>query len=196
MIDRSEKLSPEFSLVVDSKITLSLPKITDAPLLFSLVEKNKTHLREFLGWVDTSTKVEDTRQFIENGLENWRLLKSLHLSIWEQGVLVGAVGLHDIDYQNHLTSIGYWLDKEYQDKGIMTKSVKKLIQFAFAELNLHRLEIRCVIHNTRSQKIPERLGFQYEGILKEAIYHYGEFFDVKLYSLITTINRNKALEFK
>lgn len=178
------QLDPNFALAVDKEIILRLPKSEEASLLFTLVEKNRAHLRKFLGWVDSSKEVSDTKEFIENGLQDWLALKSLHLSIWLKDVLVGAVGLHEIDYLNRSTSIGYWLDADHQGKGIMTKCVKQLIDFAFNELHLHRVEIRCALHNTRSEKIAQTLGFKLEGTLKEAIFHYGDYFDTKLYALL------------
>lgn len=80
--------------------------------------------------------------------------------------------------------MGYWLDKEHGGKGIMRKCVKVLIDYGFNSLKLHRIEIRCVTNNIRSQNVAESLGFQKEGVLKDAIHHYGEYFDAVLYSLI------------
>lgn len=149
-----------------------------------MVDKNREHLREFLGWVDSSSEVADTRAFIQERLPQWLQLKSLHLSILKNDFLIGAIGFHDIDFLNHSTSIGYWLDKEQVGKGIMTKCTKSLIDYAFNSLKLHRIEIRCAINNTRSQNIAKRLGFQKEGVLKDALNQYGEYFDAFLYSLI------------
>lgn len=187
------RIPTDFSLAVDDSITLCLPTVDEAETLFALVDKNRDHLREFLGWVDGSKKVADTRQFIEEGLSQWLNLSSLHLSIWKRDQLIGAVGLHNIDFLNHSTSAGYWLDKEHEGQGIMTKSVKTLIDYAFQILNLHRIEIRCAVHNIQSQKIPERFGFQKEGVVREAIHHYGEYFDAYLYGLIaSTAQENKS----
>lgn len=180
----NKKNSEDFLLRVNDEITLRLPTIGDAEILFALVDKNREHLREFLGWVDSSNEVVDTRTFIEEGLPQWLSLHSLHLSIWKNDLLIGAVGFHNIDYLNHSTSMGYWLDKEHGGKGIMRKCVKVLIDYGFNSLKLHRIEIRCVTNNIRSQNVAESLGFQKEGVLKDAIHHYGEYFDAVLYSLI------------
>jgi ribosomal-protein-serine acetyltransferase len=51
---------------------------------------------------------------------------------------------------------------------------------------LHRVEIRCGVGNTRSRKIPERLGFAFEGTLREAIWVNGRFHDLAVYGLLET----------
>lgn len=178
----SVNINTDFLIKVDSEITLCLPTIEEAEELFLLVDSNRTHLRKFLGWLDNTLEVADTIKFIQDNLPLWLQLKSLHLSIRHGKKLVGAVGFHQIDFQNKSAFIGYWLDKESQGKGIMTKSVKALMDYGFEVLKLHRLQILCATHNTESEKIAINLGFEKEGILKEAIYHYGSFFDTYLYS--------------
>lgn len=184
------EITSEFSIKVDQDITLSLPNVDEAEELFSLVNRNRTHLREFLGWLDTSQEVADTRKFIEENLPLWLQLRSLHLSVRKDQELIGAVGFHQIDFINKSTSMGYWLDEGHQRKGIMTKSVKALKDYGFNVLGLHRIQILCAIHNNRSEKIALSLGFQKEGVLKDAIYHYGSFFDAYLYSMIAPIGES------
>ena len=181
------KIDPDFTLVVDDQLTLRLATVDDAQELFTLVDKNREYLRTFLGWVDTSKELSDTKKYIEENLPQWLCLKALHLSIYKANDLVGAIGLHQIDYLNKVATIGYWLDKKHQGQGIMTKSVKALIDYLFTTLKLHRIEMRCAIHNHQSQKIPERLGFQKEGTLKDAIYLYGKYFDAYLYGLVAPL---------
>ncbi|MBA2369342.1 MAG: GNAT family N-acetyltransferase [Candidatus Protochlamydia sp.] len=177
-------ITTDFLIKVDSEITLFLPTVEEAEELFLLVDRNRTHLRNFLGWLDNSLEVADTRKFIQENLPLWLQLHSLHLSIRHGKDLVGAVGFHQIDFQNQSAFMGYWLDEEYQGKGIMTKSVKTLMNYGFEVLKLHRIQILCAKHNKRSEKIALHLGFEKEGVLKDAIHHYGSFFDAYIYSKI------------
>ena len=93
-----------------------------------------------------------------------------------------------MDYENKKATIGYWLDKEHQGKGIMTRSVKILINFAFTELGLNRIQINCAPENTKSSSIPKRLGFTKEGITRQAEWIYDHFVDWEQYSLIKAKN--------
>lgn len=180
----SKRITSDFSISVDQEITLSLPSVEEAAELFALVDRNRVHLRKFLGWLDTSVQVADTRRFIEENLPLWLQLHSLHLSIKKEKKIIGAVGFHQIDFLNKSTSMGYWLDEAYLGRGIMKKSVQALMDYGFNVLGLHRIQILSAVHNNRSQRIAVNLGFQREGILKDAIYHYGAFFDAYLYGII------------
>lgn len=175
-------ITTDFLISVDSEISLSLPAVEDAEELFLLIDRNRIHLRKFLGWLDTTLDVVDTRNFIQENLPLWLQLESIHLSVRQGKELVGAVGFHQIDYQNQSAFMGYWLDEGNQGKGIMTKSVKSLMDYGVEVLKLHRIQILCATHNKRSEKIALHLGFEKEGVLKDAIHHYGSFFDAYIYS--------------
>ena len=112
------------------------------------------------------------------------LEKAADFGIYYKGVLVGVIGYHIIDKTNKKTTIGYWLDQNYQGKGIMTKAAKMLIEFAFKKLELNRIQISCAIGNDKSCRIAERLGFKMEGTAREAEWLYDHFVDWKQYSLL------------
>lgn len=175
-----------FPLLVEETLYLRPLEEKDASSLFKLIDANRKYLKEFLGWLDLNTSLEDSLNFIKEEKNKRDSLDALTLGIYVSDQLKGMVGLNSIDALNKNASIGYWLSEDEQGHGIMTKCVKKLIEFSFQRLNLHRLELRSATLNKKSQKIPEKLGFQKEGVLKEAIYHYGKYFDAYTYALIKT----------
>lgn len=59
----------------------------------------------------------------------------------------------------------------------MTAAVRALLDNAFHNFGLNRVEIRAAVENTKSQAIPRRLGFQEEGIVKEAEWLYDRYVD-------------------
>jgi ribosomal-protein-serine acetyltransferase len=82
--------------------------------------------------------------------------------------------------------IGYWLAEEYEGRGLITRAVRALIDHAFGEWQLHRVEIRAAAENVRSRAVPERLGFTQEGVLREAELVGGEYQDLVVYGLVAT----------
>ncbi len=182
------KVSLPLNLNIDEEIILRSLCEEDADLLFTLVDQNRLYLREFLGWLDNNTLKEDTVAFLRDQQKQLDQMKVVHIGILYNHQLVGVISLDAIDQLNKSASIGYWISKHYQGRGIMTKSTKSLIKYAFESLSLHRIEIKCAVHNIKSQKIVETLGFSKEGLLKEAISHYGEYFDAYIYGLINPLN--------
>jgi len=94
------------------------------------------------------------------------------------------IGLHSIDWANRKTSIGYYVAKEAQGKGIVTRSVRAVLDYAFRELELNRVEIRCGVSNWKSRAIPERLGFTNEGIIRDGEWLYDHYHDLVVYSML------------
>ena len=62
--------------------------------------------------------------------------------------------------------IGYWCRKRFQRQGYITESTEAITKFAFEVLGAKRVEIRVDPNNVRSRRIPERLGFELEGTLR------------------------------
>ncbi len=180
-----------FSVLVDDSLTLRIPRIEDASALFRLVDRNRAHLRRFLGWLDSNQSEADSLAFIEREHTRIKRQEAFTLAIWHNESIVGLVGLHDIDQLNRSASVGYWLGEAFQGKGIMTRSVDALVNHGFKSMALHRIEIECAVENKRSQQIPLALGFKKEGTLKETIWHYGAYFDAHVYGLIAPKKSDK-----
>lgn len=60
--------------------------------------------------------------------------------------MAGSIGIYKIDFPNRIARIGYWIDVDYERQGLVTKGAALLIDQAFHELDLNRIEIRCAIH--------------------------------------------------
>ena len=61
-------------------------------------------------------------------------------------------------------TIGYWIDQAHAGQGFVAEAVVVVLQFAFEQLGLHRIEICIVPRNERSRRIVDKLGIRDEGI--------------------------------
>jgi ribosomal-protein-serine acetyltransferase len=61
-----------------------------------------------------------------------------------------------------------------------------LVDYAFNELGLNRLEIRCATENTKSRAIPQRLGFKQEGTIRQAEWLYDHYVDLVVYGILAS----------
>ena len=159
-------------------------EMRDAEAVFAVVERNRAHLREWLPWVDQTLSEEDIRQFISRAQAQTEAGRGPQAIIWADGELAGSIGFHAIDWTNRSAAIGYWLDAAHQGHGIMTLCCASLLDYAFQELRLHRIEIRCGAGNLRSCAIPERLGFTREGVAREAEWVNDRWVDLVVWSML------------
>ena len=102
----------------------------------------------------------------------------------KNGRLADTINLHDIDSESRKANVGYWLGAECQNRGLMTKACRVLLDYAFQELNLNRVEIPCTVQNTKSRAIPERLGFVQEGVIRQAEWLYDHYNDHVIYAML------------
>ncbi len=171
------------SLRIDDEIVLKILEPENADLLFALVDSNRLYLRQWLPWVDTNTKLENSKQFILSTQEQLKLNFGFQCSIWFRGAFAGIIGFHGIDWMNRNVEIGYWLGEEFQGHGIMTKACRALVDYAFYEYQLNRVQIRCATGNKKSNAIIERLGFIKEGTIRQAEFLYDHYVDLFVYGM-------------
>lgn len=84
----------------------------------------------------------------------------------EDEVFVGTFGM---DLERFAT--GYihsmYLHRKWWDLGLATEALQLLVDFAFDELNLHRVWVACGIHNTRANRLADRIGFTRVGTIPQ-----------------------------
>ena len=169
---------------VDEDIRLELIKETHSRPIFDMVNRNRNHLRTWLPFVDNMNTVDFAENFVKGTIERTKTSIEYAFVIFDGQDAVGRIGVYKIDPQNKVGEIGYWLIEQSQSKGIIIKSCRALIAYCFEDLQLNRIEIRCGTENFKSMKIPERLGFTKEGILRQAEALYGKFIDLYLFSIL------------
>jgi ribosomal-protein-serine acetyltransferase len=154
----------------------------DASELFAITDANRKHLRAWLPWVDVVLVEADSAAFIEATSAQREEGRGPTFAILRDSAIVGIAGFRPIDRVNRVGEIGYWLAAAAQGYGTMTECCRFLVRYAFLTLDLNRVEIAAATGNHRSRAIPERLGFKFEGVLREREELYGNFVDHALYS--------------
>ncbi|SDN18974.1 GNAT family N-acetyltransferase [Alkalicoccus daliensis] len=173
-----------FKYSVDSDISMKLLQERHTQELYRLTDSSRDSLREWLPWVDFINSAEDSGKFIQQALQQLAENNGFQAGIWFEDKLAGVIGMHYINWANKETSLGYWLGKDFEGKGIMTKSCKAIVDHCFNELHLNRIEIRAAVQNYKSNAVPERLHFQKEGTVRQAEWLYDYFADHNVYGLI------------
>ena len=173
-----------FRYELDEDSELGLLEERHARELAELTDRSREHLRGWLPWLDDSRTVEDSKGFIRAALGQLANNDGFQAGLWHGGELAGVVGYHGIDWRNRKTSLGYWLGAEFSGKGLMTRSCRALTTHAFEAYGLNRVTIVCATENSKSRAIPERLGFESEGVQRQAEWLYDRFVDYALYGML------------
>ena len=98
---------------------------------------------------------------------------------------VGEIGfVSQADVHRFSAEIGYWLSQEHWGKGVMSKAVSLISQYAFEQCELVRLFADVVEHNQGSCKVLEKCGYKLEGVFQKHIFKGDQFYDQYIYALI------------
>lgn len=169
---------------VDDEIELRAVTSDMAGELFEVVERNLDHLHEWMQWAVEGYSISHTRAFTELSERQWVAGQTMNYLIFVEGEIAGGAGYNFVDRTNRGTELGYWLERRRTGKGIVTRSVRSLIEHAFGDLEMHRVVIRCAEGNTRSRAIPEKLGFTEEGTMRECECLHDRYVDLVVYSML------------
>jgi ribosomal-protein-serine acetyltransferase len=173
-----------FHLDVTSNIEMRMFQPEDAPVVFAAVERNRDWLRKWLPWVDGTHSPDDIAVFFTKVREQYANNQGPQCGIWVDGVCRGGLGCHPIDWAHRHCSIGYWIEEGLAGRGIVTRCCTAMLNYLFSDLLLHRVEIRCGTENHKSCAIPQRLGFQREGVARGAEWVGGRWVDLVIWSML------------
>lgn len=101
------------------------------------------------------------------------------------GEIIGLVSLLSIDYINRSAEFHIMIGEyEKRRKGAGTFAVNTMLQHAFNNMNLQRVELLVLENNLAAQHLYEKVGFVREGIKRKVIFKNNEYMDMYLYSIL------------
>ncbi len=104
--------------------------------------------------------------------------RSYSFLIWREGNLVGQITMGGVMYGAlRGAHIGYWIDRNYANRGYTTQAVTLVSTFGFSQLGLHRIEINVRPENAASCRVAEKAGFIFEGERKAFLHIDGAWRD-------------------
>lgn len=114
------------------------------------------------------------------------------VTVSESGKMIGTCGFTAFDIINNSAEIGYVLNADYWGQGYAEEMIRKILDFGFNVLGLHRIEAKMMCQNTSSSKVAEKCGMRFEGTLRESVLAKGKYVDVKVFA-ITETNYKKLI---
>lgn len=154
------------------RLVLRPPTVGDGRVVNAAILESLDTLRQYMPWAKEAPSVNDSEEFVRQGAANWILKRNeepylpLFIFTKNDNQFVGGTGFHHYDWEIPSIETGYWIRTRCAGVGLMTEAINAITQYAFRKLNVKRISITCESNNTRSKKIPERLGYQLEATLK------------------------------
>ena len=172
------------SIQIEENLKMELLIGKDAEELFRLIEKNRSYLSAWLPWVETTTSISHVKQFIKSTLIDFSDSNNIHYKILQNGSIIGIIGAF-LTYSNTGTyEIAYWIDKDFSNRGIVTKCTRELISICYKCFPVRKIEIKCAVENLSSNAIPKKLGFQLEGTIRNSLKIGNNYFSYNIYGLM------------
>ncbi len=187
MLDDFNSLS-----IQGARVVLRSVDLRDVDALFRIISNSREHLEKWLPWVDFVQTVENERHIVEQWIYDMQMRAAIHLCITFENRIVGLISTHQIDWMNQRTSIGYWIGNESTGKNFATEATAVLLKYLFDALSLHRVFIQAATGNAASNRVINKLGFVWEGLLRENERVKDSFLDHNIYGM--THNDFKSLE--
>lgn len=149
------------------RLVIRSPVIGDAPLISAAIHASLAELRPWMPWARQAPTLAQTTANLQQAIaetaadEDFRLLLFLRT-----GELVGSSGIHRLDWRIPRGEVGYWASSAHTGRGLVSEAVAAITDHAHRAMGLRRVEIIVSERNPRSWRIPERLGFTLEGVLR------------------------------
>jgi ribosomal-protein-serine acetyltransferase len=140
----------------------------------------------WLPWAHPEHRRSDTRRYLRHAriARARRLTYDFAILSGEAESFVGVVGLHRLDWSRRCAGLGYWVRRASWDHGFATEAAACVVEHAFRDLGLNRIEAHVATDNQRSQRVAEKLGFHREGVAREVERVAGRYVDHIQYSLL------------
>ena len=155
----------------------------DAEALFAILSDDET--MEFYG-NEPHQSLDETQELIRQIQARYARRETLRWGITLPGEdrLIGSCSLFHFDAGFDRAETGYELNRAFWGKGMMTEAMSAILTFGFRELGLHRVEAIIDIANERSKSLLLKLGFTYEGNLRQRFPFRDHFEDEHYFGLL------------
>ena len=165
---------------MDFKIEQWDLKYVDDVVKYADNKRIADNLRDIFPYPYTKENAEFfIKDCINNDINN--ILKAITVN----GKAVGSISVIKLNDVNRKTAeIGYWIGEEFQNKGIMKKAVKMVIEEAFERMDIVRIEAEIFETNIPSRKVLQNNGFKLEGRKEKSIFKNGKIMDSLIYAII------------
>ncbi|MGE5224437.1 MAG: GNAT family N-acetyltransferase [Omnitrophica WOR_2 bacterium] len=180
-----------FPTLTTSRLTLRQVRLSDADALFA-IKSDPRVTSEYAQ--EPHQSLDDTRGWIQRLIKSYDQRDGLFwcLTLKGESNVIGGCPYWNFGPGFHSAEIGYELHPAYYRQGLMSEAITAILTYGFNELGLHRVEANPLARNTASKNLLLKLGFKYEGNLRQRIFFRGVYEDQLYYGLLKEewLNKN------
>lgn len=148
------------------------------------VDENRSFLGRWLRWGTEITTLEEAEAFLRQGVNRYVEDGLPWAGIWLEGKMVGGVLFFPVEKRIMATEVGYWLGEGATGRGLVTRAVSAMLDYAFGPLGLHRVVLQAEVSNEKSLAVARRLGFREEGVRRAGGVNQGRYVDMMAFSIL------------
>jgi [ribosomal protein S5]-alanine N-acetyltransferase len=146
-------------------------------------------LRDIIAW-DDGPSAQDTegqaqeflnycfREYRERGIGPWGI------QLKETGAIIGNCGFPDIIFNKLCGEVNYYVASHYRGRGLAPEALRVLLEFGFREIGLTRIQARCEPDNLSSERVMQKAGMRFEGLIEYAPSSKNQSPKQKLYAIL------------
>jgi len=165
------------------RLLLRKMRLRDASDVFAYA--SDPQVARYVLW-DAHQSIRDTRGYIRSMRRQYRLglPASWAVVLKENNTVIGSIGYMWLSPENRSAEVGYSFSREYWNRGLATEALGAVLQSAFQQLGLHRVEAQHDLRNPASGRVMQKCGMRQEGVLRSRIYNKGEYVDIALWAIL------------
>jgi RimJ/RimL family protein N-acetyltransferase len=160
-------------------------QVDDASALYEAAVESVRDVRPFMPWCRPGLTVEEARRWIKSQISAFEARIAFDFVILSADRrFLGGCGLNQIDNVNRRANLGYWVRSSATRQGVATTAIRQLVQWAFTNTDLVRLELVVSTQNVASLRAAQKSGAAREGILKKRLLLHGTAHDAVMLSFV------------
>uniref|UniRef100_A0AAU2JTR9 GNAT family N-acetyltransferase n=1 Tax=Streptomyces sp. NBC_00049 TaxID=2903617 RepID=A0AAU2JTR9_9ACTN len=148
------------------------------------MDRGREYIGEHIVLADIVTDLDSARSFLANYAQKTAEDAGRLYGIRVGGTLVGGVLFRTFETASGTCEAGCWLEPAAAGRGLITKACRILIDWAFGDRGMHRVEWRASSANKKSLAVAERLGMTREGVLRQNHIHRGARQDTEIWAVL------------
>ena len=149
------------------------------------IDRARPHVDPWIPWATLSTDLASATSVLQRYAGRQAEDSGRIYGIWLDGTLVGGVMFTNFDAAAGVCEIGCWLEADGAGRGLVTRACRELIDWAFKERGMSRVEWWVATGNTRSIAAARRLGMTRDGVLRQRSPYRGVRHDCEIWSVLS-----------